>query len=65
MRRLFDDQTVDKLITFVGGLAKSDLDHVIFENVRSSRAELEKLIPQTFEKELSAIQSKMDSELTR
>jgi Peptidase family M48 len=65
MRRLFDDQTVDKLITFVGGLAKSDLDHVIFENVRSSRTELEKLIPQTFEKELSAIQSKMDSELTR
>ena len=38
---------------------------MIFENVRSSRAELEKLIPQTFEKELSAIQSKMDSELTR
>jgi hypothetical protein len=52
MRRLFDDQTVDKLITFVGGLAKSDLDHVIFENVRSSRAELEKLIPQTLRRSL-------------
>ena len=59
MGQLFDDDTMDRLRLFVGGLTRSEGDSVIYEKVRSSRARLESLIPQTFEYEVNEIQSKI------
>jgi hypothetical protein len=64
MRRIFDDDTVDRLLSFVGGLGVGELDEVIYAKVGSTRAQLESLIPQTFEAELGKIRSRIEAELS-
>ena len=63
MRQIFNEDTIDRLLTFIGGLSRSELDEVIHEKVRTTRTRLEGLIPQTFESELSGIRSKIEAEL--
>ena len=63
MRRMFDDDTIDRLISFLGGLKHDELEEVIYAKLSATRAQLESLIPQTFESELGEIRSIIEAEL--
>jgi hypothetical protein len=63
VRKMFDDDTVASLLGFLDGLRRSELDEVIHQRVSATRAQLEALIPDTFELELSKIRMKIEQEL--
>jgi hypothetical protein len=63
MKELFDSDTVDRLLSFIGGLTRPELDGVVFEKVAATRTQLESLIPQTVESVLGEIRSKIKTEL--
>lgn len=63
MRNIFGGETVDKLVVFIGGLSRSELDAVIYEKLVAARVFLEGLMPQQFNQEIENIRSRVATEI--
>jgi len=63
MKQIFGNETVDKLLLFIGDLTQSELDEVIYGKVKSTRSHLETLIPETFEVEIRNMKKEVDAVL--
>lgn len=58
--RLIDESSFNKLAFFIKNLAPAEREEVVFEKLKNARAQLESLIPQSFESEMQKIQSEID-----
>jgi hypothetical protein len=56
---MFGTETLEKLVNFLSGLNKSEVDEAIYERVKASREELEGVIPDRFPDVYSEIESRI------